>query len=175
MRKRTGALIAVFIFFLFFATSVLAKSSYVLPYPSSMPGSSFYKPRLLLVSLLQYWYFGNFGSFSYNLKQSDKYLVEAKTLFEYNQYLLAYNALKKSDEYFKRTLPNLENARREGKDITQNRTILSAASEKHIEILAILSSQVPEKFIWQPEKDPASVLEIKSAIESSIALRSKNL
>src|SRR3989344_581593 len=63
---------------LYTAKSSLAQSSYVLPYPPPMPGSFLYKIRLLSEQIQQYWYFGNFGQFSYNLKQSDKYLVQAK-------------------------------------------------------------------------------------------------
>jgi len=175
MKKGIGVFVAVFILFLFISTHSLAKSSYVLPYPSYMPGSALYKPRLLMEKLSEYWHFGNFSRFSYNLKQSDRYLVEAKTLFEYNQYLLGYDALKKSDRYFKKTLPNLEDAGDEGKDISQNRKTLSLAAEKHIELLAKIKEVVPEKFNWQPEKSASTLLDLKSSIESSISIRMKHL
>ncbi len=175
MRKRLCALLSVFIFFLIFTTPILAKSSYVLPYPSYMPGSSLYKPHLLLAELSKFWYFGNFGKFTYNLKQADKYLVEAKTLFEYGQYLLGYRALKKSDEYFIKTLPSLKNAKSEGKDISQNMGILTSAAQKHAEVLTEIKKAVPDKFNWQPEKSASTMLDLKSTIESSIVLRRKYL
>ena len=89
---------------------LFAEASYVLPYPSAMPGSKFYKLHQLFEKFEKYWYFGNFSNFHYNLKYSDKYLVEAKTLFEYKQYLLAYQALKKSNSFFLKTKQSLENA-----------------------------------------------------------------
>ncbi|MCL4418206.1 MAG: hypothetical protein M1365_16230 [Actinobacteria bacterium] len=109
-------LVVVFITFIPLSTKASAQSSYVLPYPSAMPGSSSYKIHQLYESIIKYWYFGNLGQFKYNLKQSDKYLVEAKTLFEYNQYLLASKALTKSDYYFKNIEPYLLKAKNEIKN-----------------------------------------------------------
>ena len=63
------------------ASRAFAESPYVLPYPSAMPGSIFYKLNLIQDELLRFWYFGDFGQFKYNLAQSDKYLVEAINLF----------------------------------------------------------------------------------------------
>jgi len=55
---------AFFLIFFFITMSrVYAESNYVLPYPSSMPGSIFYKIDVLKEKILEYWYFGNFGKF----------------------------------------------------------------------------------------------------------------
>lgn len=166
------------IFAFFFVVSVAnakASSNYVLPYPSVMPGSIFYKLHLVEEKLLQYWYFGEFGQFEYNLKESDKYLVESKTLFEYNQYLLGYNALKKSDSYFIKTLPYLLNAQKEGKNISANRELLREASRKHIETLLEVKQEVPETFNWSPEKSPSTELKLFNAINNSIKIRMEDL
>lgn len=167
----------IFLIFLFsvFIQSSFASSSYVLPYPSAMPGSVFYKLNLVKEKVMKYWYFGNFGQFFYNLKQSDKYLVEAKTLFEYNQYLLGYQALQKSNKYFLNTKQYLLNAQRQGKDITENSNILSQASLKHAEVLSDLSVRLPEFFVWTPEKDKPTNLNLKKTIEESIKIREKYL
>lgn len=162
-------------FLLLFTKSSFAASSYVLPYPSTMPGSIFYKINLVKEVVLKYWYFGDFGQFTYNLKESDKYLVEAKTLFEYNQYLLGYRALQKSDQYFVKTLPNLNAAKAHGKDISENRTILSQAALKHIETLSQIKTSVPSSFLWQPEKVNSTNLDLRDTIDSSIKLRTNYL
>src|SRR3989344_6793684 len=128
---------AFFLIFFFITMSrVYAESNYVLPYPSSMPGGMSYNFHLLYESVSKYWYFGNFGQFNYNLKLADKYLVEAKTLFEYKQYLLGYKALKKSDFYFPNILFSLAKAKNNNKDISQKKIILKQAMLKHIEILS---------------------------------------
>lgn len=159
------------ILILFFAQSTFAQSPYVLPYPSSMPGNFLYKPHLILEQLMKFWYFGNFGQFEYNLKESDKYLVEAKILFEYNQFLYASASLEKSDNYFKQTLPFLILAQKQGKDITGKRKMLSDAAAKHIEVLNKLSKELPDQFEWKPEKDKPTTIFIKKDIDNSISVR----
>lgn len=167
-------LLAIFLFLLLVPV-VSAESSYVLPYPSAMPGSKFYLLQQIKDTALQYWYFGNFGQFAYNLKQSDKYLVEAKTLFEYRQYLLGYEALKKSDLYFIHTLPYLRKAQNENKNINQSRLVLKEAALKHIEVLAKLGLELPKTFVWQPEKSLPTKLDLKNAVDQSIIIRKKHL
>lgn len=156
----------------FFAYPVsFAQSEYVLPYPSSMPGSKFYVISSAWDRFMKYWYFGAFSQFSYNLKQSDKYLVEAKTLFEYKQYFLAYAALQKSDEYFEQAKIALKEAAKQNRNLDQKKEILKQAALKHREVLQALRSSAPENFLWQPEKAAASSLEIGQQLSKSITLR----
>ncbi len=140
-----------------------------------MPGGFSYKLHSLYENLSKYWYFGNFGQFTYNLKESDKYLVEAKTLFEYNQYLLGFSALEKSDTYFINTLPNLIKAQNKGENISTYRQLLGEAAQKHVEVLTKLKQEVPDSFTWTPEKSLPTHLSLKSAIDNSIKIRDKFL
>lgn len=167
-------LIASFLF-LFSSTKVFAESQYVLPYPASMPGSKFYLLQEFKNTALQYWYFGNFGQFTYNLKQSDKFLVEAKILFEYKQYLLAEKALKKSDYFLLKIPNNLYKARSEKKNISQKKELLQEALLKHIEVLNSLKKELPDNFTWKPEKSSSTMLTIGRDIEDSIRIRLKLL
>ena len=146
----------------------------MLPYPSGMPGNLSYGIHLIYENISKYWYFGDFGQFDYNLKMTDKYLVEAKTLFEYKQYLLGYKALKKSDSYFVNIRPCLERAEKDGKNILQKEAILRGASEKHVEALGQMEKNVPSAFEWRPEKALPTRLDIKRAIENSINVRKNN-
>lgn len=171
---KTWILISL-IAFLFIPFSSNAQSPYVLPYPSFMPGSVFYKVNLIKDEVLRFWYFGNFGQFKYNLKLSDKYLVEAKTLFEYKQYLLGYQALEKSNKFFELAPMHLGEAKREGKNIDSNLKMLSNAAGKHTEVLEKLLNEVPQSFTWNPEKENPTVLNLKEALENSISVREKNL
>jgi hypothetical protein len=166
--------ILILFFLILLRTPVFAQSNYVLPYPSSMPGSLSYKIHLIYENISKYWYFGDFGQFDYNLKMADKYLVEAKTLFEYKQYLLGYNALKKSDQYFVNILPSLTRAEKNGKNVAQKTEIFNEASKKHIEILQEMISNAPGIFIWKPEKSNPTELNLKIALDMSIQLREKN-
>lgn len=159
------------LFFLFVSGKAIAQSSYVLPYPSNMPGNISYNIHLIYENISKFWYFGDFGQFGYNLKLADKYLVEAKTLFEYKQYLLGYKALKKSDQYFINVLPNLARAEKNGKNTLQKRAILNEAAQKHIETLKEMEIDTPNTFNWQPEKSTPTVLNLKEALNISIQLR----
>lgn len=165
----------VFLFLILFKTSVFAQSNYVLPYPSSMPGSLFYKSHLVYEAISRYWYFGDFGQFNYNLKMADKYLVETKTLFEYKQYLLGYKSLQKSDLYFANILPIIAKAESNNKNVTQKKLILKGAWQKHVEILEKIEMETPDTFIWQPEKALPTTLYLKKTILNSVFVREKSL
>lgn len=171
-KKINGALVLCLLLLIIIAPfDIFASSSYVLPYPSSMPGSLFYKPRLVLDQVMKYWYFGDFGQFKYNLKQSDKYLVEAKTLFEYKQYLLASKSLEKSNGYFNKIYPFLLNAEKNGKSILEKKKLLKEAGEEHVEVLKKLLSETPFEFTWVPEKEKSTHLNIHQLINKSIRIR----
>lgn len=160
-----------FLLFIFSSNNVFAESNYVLPYPSFMPGSKFYKLQEIKDNALRYWYFGNFGQFTYNLKQADKYLVEAKTLFEYKQYLLAYDVLQKSNKYFLNAPIYLDAAKKENKNISENFNLLQEASQKHLEILENLKKELPENVTWRPEKSASTELNLSDLINKSIKIR----
>jgi len=156
---------------LIFPKLSIAESQYVLPYPAAMPGSVWYKIDLLKEKAYQFLYFGDFSQFAYNLAEADKYLVEAKTLFEYKQYLLGYQALLKSDSFFKKIKPNLVAAQKHGKNISEKESILKNAAQKHIETLTGIKNSVPESFLWTPEKDSPTELNLDKAIINSIKIR----
>lgn len=171
-------LLSVITFTIFAFSSLLpvnAESSYILPYPSVMPGSIFYKFRLIQEKIQELWYFGSFGSLIYNMKQADRYLVEAKTLFEYKQYLLGSQALDKSNYYFSQIPKALLSARLENKNISEKQKIFREESQKHIEILLSLKKELPETFLWQPEKEDSQTILLQEQIKKAIALRIKTL
>lgn len=158
------------IYFLLFAFPVLA-SDYVLPYPGFMPGHKLYKTHQVWEKFKEYWHFGNLSKYKYYLKTSDKYLVEAKTLFEYNQYHLATQSLAKSDDYFNKAALSLYDAKKEPKDLSKKIEELNDAKDKHIEILSQLLGDLPKKIEWQEEKKEKVDLEIEFLINVSIKQR----
>lgn len=168
-------LIVFFVLTLLFSSVTLsfASSSYVLPYPGFMPGNKLYMVGLLLDNLKGYCSFGDFAQFKYNLFESDKNLVEAKTLFEYNQYHLAVKALENSDAYFKNILPNLVKAQNNGKDISDNMQLLYLARTKHVEVLQKIKKETPKIFLWRDEKKAPIQLDIWGKIDQSINIRNK--
>lgn len=171
MRRFVIAAIFLLLFFTFTIHLANAQSTYVLPYPSAMPGNILYKINLVKENLQKYWYFGDFAKVDYNLRYSDKYLVESITLFEYNQYLLAIDALDKSNDYFEKISPNLLVANKKGKNISEKSTILMNASKKHMEKLIKLKVELPREFLWEDEFSDPVLLEIHRDLNSAIKLR----
>ncbi len=148
-----------------------AYAEYVLPYPSYMPGNKLYQVSRILDRVKQPFYFGNIGSYKYRLMLTDKYLVEAKTLFEYKQYLLAADALGRSDEQFRGVPAHLTRATQEGKDTMLLRAQFQEACDAHVRVLTKLVSSVPKTFTWQPEKVEKTELPIGEMLRDAIKLR----
>lgn len=137
-----------------FASSV--RADYVLPYPSYMPGNKLYKLTRIIDQLKKYWYFGDIAQEKYHLQLTDKYLVEAKTLFEYKQYLLGADALSRSDQQFRQLPKN---------------SLTHEAAVKHGEVLSQLLTIVPDEFNWSPEKSASTTLHLKDLLTASIEIR----
>lgn len=167
-----GFFIVATLFFLVFRSISFAEENYVLPYPSFMPGSKFYVISEAIDAISKYWYFGDIGSFKYNLSQSDKYLVQAKTLFEYNQYLLGKEALDKSDKHFLLTKKAIRKQKFK-KNFSEKEKIFTSASNKHIQVLTSISSTIPSEFKWTPEKKEATFLNLSQEISESINIRKR--
>lgn len=154
---------------LFWAKPVWAE--YVLPYPAYMPGSKFYRISRILDTLKNYWYWGDIAQIKYHLGLSDKYLVEAKTLFEYKQYLLAIDALSRSSSHVTYVLPLLKNGTQDGKDTRLFVQMIKNAMVTHQEVLIMLRRDLPENFFWTPEKVTPSVLSLHKNLDDAIRLR----
>jgi len=139
------------LFLLFFALRVVVYADYLLPYPSYMPGNTLYKVSRIIDELKKYWFWGNIASSKYHQGLSDKYLVEAKTLFEYKQYPLALDALARSDEHFQK----------------------KESAGVHRELLLKLLNELPQTYIWQEERQEPVTLAIGDALHRSIQIRNE--
>lgn len=165
--------LVIFLFIILYSlfTPRIIFAVYVLPYPSYMPGNKLYRLTRIVDQLKRYWYWGNIASVKYHLGLSDKYLVEAKTLFEYKQYLLAADALVRSDKQLTDIPKLLVRGREEGEDMNQQRLIVCDAMQGHMAVLGTLKNQLPEEFIWKPEKTAETSIHIGQLLDSSSQLR----
>lgn len=146
-------------------------AAYVLPYPSFMPGNKVYKVSRRMDELKAYWYWGSLGKVKYHMALADKYLVEAKVLFEYQQYLLAVDALTRSDAHIHEVPRWIERAEGEGKDLSRLKEVVSEERVKHVEVLRSIREQVPKEFPWTPEKSAPTNLPLHTMLDASIAAR----
>jgi hypothetical protein len=154
-----------------FSTTTLATSDYVLPYPGPMPGNRLHSFMVLIDKLQGWWSWGTITQFNYQLAMADKAIVEAKTLAEYKQYLLAMTALDNSNQAFQ-TLPGqLVKAKIEGKDINKLARTLISAAETHITLLERLRPLLPEMITWTPEKSASTELLLQARLSGAISSR----
>ncbi len=159
---------------LFTAPNSIAASDYVLPYPPAMPGSTTYILRRIQEKALAFWYFGEFGQFAYNRMLSDKYLVQAKILFEYHQYLLGIKALKESNIYFLQTNEVLAHTPLKKNGRPGEVLLLKRQAEKHIEILKAIERFLPKKYKWEDERKHPIDLNFTNEIQEAIEIRRVN-
>ncbi|MCR4264189.1 MAG: glycosyltransferase family 2 protein [Candidatus Roizmanbacteria bacterium] len=152
-KKMTVILVGI-LYVLLFASPSYA-SDYMLPYPSYMPGNKLYRIDDWWDRLQKYWYFGDMGGLKYHRTMADKYVIEAKTLFEYQQYKLAVNALQKSDQHFADAYVYLIDVKNEHKDDGEQGELLRQSSEKHTQLIDDLSESLPDKVTWQEEQKDA--------------------
>lgn len=148
-------------------------ADYVLPYPSYMPGSSMYRVSRITDRIKSYWSWGNIAQVKYHLSLSDKYLIEAKTLMEYKQFLLAADALLRSDTEFSQLPLYVDGVKKEGADIRGLQRIITQAADKHAEVLAGLLSVTPDQFRWTPEKSSPTDLALGLMLKTSVDVRQK--
>ncbi|MEK7141337.1 MAG: DUF5667 domain-containing protein [Patescibacteria group bacterium] len=152
----------------------LVNASYVLPYPSYMPGNKLYRISRAVDDIKKYWYFGSIAKTKYYLSLSDKYLVEAKTLFEYKQYVLALDALDRSNNYAHRLSLLIVLSKQKHNDISSMIPIIQEYIIVHESILHTLRNQLPAEMLWQPEKQSPVLLPLHKSIDAAIEER-KNI
>lgn len=160
-------ILIIFLLILYLPNKVFAED-YVLPYPGFMPGHPLYKVSELIDHIQKWWSFGSFSKFKYHLGMADKKLVEAKTLFEYKQYLLASQTLPQYESHLRKVNFYLRQAQNEGKNISEKRIVFGNAIARHKEIFQGMEKELPENFLWTPEKAESQTIEIKKILEEII-------
>ncbi len=161
----------ILLLFVFFIPFTFVRAEYVLPYPGVMPGNKIYKVSRIIDKFQYYWHWGSIARTRYYMGISDKYLVEAKTLFEYKQYLLAVDALNRSNLAWVQISPSIRSADNEGKDVAYMKHEFNDEAVIHQQVITNLATQLPEKFTWSPEKGQSTELQLKQLLETSISLR----
>lgn len=149
------------------------RADYVLPYPSLMPGNKLYKISRLVDTLKKYWYWGNISQIRYHMGLSDKYLVEAKILFEYKQYILAVDALRRSNNEFFQVKSPLHDARNNQINTSHIETQIQESALVQREVIQKLKQQLPAEYTWKEEKKEPVVLPLFQLLEEAHQLRSQ--
>lgn len=165
--------LSLFLLVLLFSTPSLVFSEYMLPYPSVMPGNKVYRVSRIFDELKRYWSFGSIAQTKYIMSMADKYLVEAKTLFEYKQYLLAFDALNRSDNEITKLSSLVGAGVAEKKNMSRIVSSIKEEMRAHEMVLIKLQTELPSEFTWTPEREVSTVLAIYDRLMESIKLRQK--
>ena len=167
-------LLFLFLFFtLYYVHPQIVRADYVLPYPSYMPGNKLYTVSKIFERVESWWYWGAIGQTKYHMMLADKYLVEAKTLFEYKQYVLAIKALQSSNEHISEVPKYITLSERQGKNMTQFTSLFEEEEVVHRTVLGKLQAELPKTFLWTPEKESATTLDIGGLLSRAITLRTQ--
>lgn len=167
--KKSWFFLVLITYYLVLPRNVFA--DYVLPYPSYMPGNKLYAVSKIAERLKSWWYWGAIGQTKYHMMLADKYLVEASTLFEYKQYVLAINALRTSDEHIAQVPKYIALGKSQGKNMAKFESSLTAERDVHRAVLLKLKAELPKTFIWAPEKATPATLDIEGLLLRAITLR----
>ncbi len=158
--------------FLFILVRVnIVRAEYMLPYPSYMPGNKLYSVSKIIDFLRKYWYFGNLAKIKYYMALSDKLLVEAKTLFEYNQYALAMRATMESSDAILQIPKYIEAEKAQKIDIHQFQALFCEELVTHQTTIHALTNNLPLSYTWREEKKDAVELPIREILEEAAAVR----
>ena len=160
-------------FILFLFTTQPVAAAYALPYPSYMPGHKLYTVSRIFDQVKSYWYWGSIAQFKYRLSLADKYLIEAKTLFEYGQYFLAMDALNRSNRNIELLSSVMKKAQKEEKNIVELQNKIEEAMVAHVAVLNDLGAKLPREFLWQPEKEIPTPLLIDKLNKEALYQRKK--
>ena len=168
---RKTAVFGFLCFLLLVITQKSVRAEYFLPYPSAMPGNMMYAIERIADVMKHYWYFGTIAQIKYRIGLSDKYLVEADVLFRHKQFLLAVDALKRSDEQLFFIEELMRKGEEQKKKLTNLKELLSFSVEAQLAVLGELINDMPEKVTWRPEKASETDLPIQDLLFRSIKIR----
>ena len=164
-------IIVSLVLYFYFLGAEHVQAKYVLPYPALMPGNKLYSVMRFTDRLKGWWSWGSVASVKYRLSLADKYLVEGKTLFEYEQYPLGLDAIRRSDENYALVPNAITAAKRQGKDVTQLVRSYREASLEHARVLERLLEANPAEVIWRAENEPERILPLAQIVRQSQAIR----
>jgi hypothetical protein len=164
-------LVVIYGLLLLLTGSVAFAADYNLPVKPILPGHPLYRISRNLDRVRSWFLWGDIAKATYRLTLADKYLAEAKTLFELKQFPFAVDALERSNLEFERIPGFLENDVRDGRDIGAMRDKVKASSRAHVTILDALEPMVPEVYVWTEDDGEPIQLEIREQILLSVGIR----
>lgn len=141
-----------FIVSLFFSVSlsVVAQENtqpedYQLPYAGILPDSPLYFLKTTRDKIISFLISDSLKKAEFDVLQADKRLQAGVQLVEKGKEDLAEVTISKGENYFEEAISNIEEAKREGKDIKPLQEIMSRSVKKHTAVLELLEKKAGKK------------------------------
>lgn len=145
MRKLLKIILVFSILYLVFSSTLAfaqdvasesARNNYQLPYPGLLPDSPLYFFKTLRDKIEDFLISDPLIKASFDLSNADKRLSTGLALFEKKKYELAESTISKGENYFEEGIKNLEQSRKEGRQIDPSLIVAyDSSARKHKEIL----------------------------------------
>jgi len=118
---------------------------YQLPYPGILPGHPFYFLKSLRDNIMSLLISSPLKKAEFNLLQSDKNLQAALYLYGQNKdNETVFQTLQASEDYFKKTIDNIEEAKKQGINVLEFERKITIASLKHQELVSNLAESAKD-------------------------------
>lgn len=147
MRVRALLLASLLIFSISSTCLALENSTvdYQLPYPGILPDNPLYPLKVLRDKIYDFFLRDPLKKAEFRLLMADKRLFMAIMLADRKKIQLAQQTISKSSKYYEEAVLTLYKAQKEGREITELRSRLIKAGEKHQEIILGLMEDSPEE------------------------------
>lgn len=123
------------------SSSSIKHVEYELPYPGILPDSPLYFLKAIRDNVFAFFVSDPLKKAEYNLLMADKRLASSKSLVDYKKYDLAITTLSKSGNYFDKAIQQAAELRRQGKNADTTLDKLLTASQKHQEVIFLMSQK----------------------------------
>lgn len=149
MKKLFFGFFIVSLFF-FVSLPVVAQENaqhddYQLPYAGILPDSPLYSLKTLRDKIISFLISDSLRKAEFDVLQADKRLQAGVQLVEKGKEDLAEVTISKGENYFEEAISNIEQAKREGKDIKPLQEIMLRSVKKHMEVIKLLEKKAGKK------------------------------
>ncbi len=134
-------------------TENLQVSSYELPYPGLLPDSPLYFLRMIRDRAVGFLISDPLKKSEFDLLQADKRLNAGIYLFNKGKTSLSLSTVSKAENYFEQALSRMEEAKIQGRNISEMERNLRNALKKHQQELEDLIKKVNVSFTASFEKE----------------------
>lgn len=128
-----------------------AKNNYQLPYPGLLPDNPLYFLKAARDRIIEFLISDPLKKAEFDLLSADKRLAVGVALFDKKKYELSETTISKGENYFEDGIKNLDNAKKEGRQIDPSLLVnFDLSGKEHKEVLGSLTmragGQLKKKF-----------------------------